>query len=800
MAQALKRRELRLLLPVVAAMILMLTALPYVGRLAQQGAAAEATSVLPTFLPAEGAYEHDIQIEIRPPQAASQVIFTLDGSLPTLNTALVYTRPLKVRSDAPRVVTLRARAVSADGQLSPAVSASYFMATQAQLPLLSLVMDPADLWDPQQGIYANPQEKGIAWERSADVTYLDKDRRSGFHLPVGIRIHGGRSREFEKKSFRIYFRGIYGKGLLEYPLFPGSSVQSFESLVLHMGGQDTIAPTRDNWSLLRNPLMDRLAQDLGGYATNSRPVLLFINGEPWGIYYLRERPDLNFLASHYDIDTADFLDSPEHTVVRTIEAGDRQHWDHLMQFLETHGLADPEAYAYVQSQIDVDAYIDYNLLHIYAANTDWPFHNVQLFRPRVQGGRWHWLSWDSDHAFAAAPYSFLEANALDRALQDNYPMTSGRDTLLLRKLLENPTFRTRFLTRAADLLNTAFAPEVVTAHVDALAAEIGPDIAYETLRWGALNDWATNVAELRDFARLRPDIVRQQFIDRFDLRGTTPLTFTAPTSGGGSLALNGTPLPALPWHGTFFLDLPLTLTAAPAPGFRFTGWSDPALPATPSLVLTPTAALTFAPLFAPLDSDGPQPGDLTFTGLDRAGRTAWIELRVQRTGGVDLRGWRLTDNDSKTAIDEGSLIFAQDAALAHVPQGTILHITLPTDGECPPDRIALQAYQLSLCPGNGLLDATQDPGFILGPQEALALLAPGPTAAFEDDQGIAFFSDTDAVTPASFGILTDGVQATSTAADSAAGAPALPATGQVLLVASLAVLYWNVRQTYKHKP
>jgi hypothetical protein len=778
----------------------MLAALPSARKLAQQSAAAaETTLALPVFSPAEGAYEDDIQIEICPPQAASQMIFTLDGSLPVPDTGLVYTQPLKVRSDAPRVVILRARAVSTDGQLSPVVSASYFMAVPAQLPFLSLVMDPADLWDPQQGIYAKPQEKGLAWERAGDVTYLDADHRSGFHLPVGVRIHGGRSREFDKKSFRLYFRSVYGEGALEYPLFPESSMQSFESLVLHMGGQDSIAPTRDNWSLLRNPLMDHLAQDLGGYATHSRPVLLFINGEPWGIYYLRERPDLNFLASHYGIETADFLDSPEHTLVRTIEAGDRQHWDHLMQFLETRDLADPEAYAYIQSQIDVDAYIDYNLLHIYAANTDWPFHNVQLFRPRVQGGRWNWLFWDSDHAFAADPYSSLEANALDRALQDNYPLTGGRDTLLLRKLLENPTFRTRFLTRAADLLNTAFAPDAVTAHIDTLAAEIGPDIEYETLRWDTLNDWATNVAELRDFARLRPDIVRQQFIDRFALQGTTTLTFTAPISGQGSVALNGALLPDLPWSGTFFLDLPLTLTAAPAPGFRFTGWSDPDLPATPSLVLTPTTALTLTPLFAPLDADGPQPGDLTFTGLDRAGRTAWIGLRVQRASGVDLRGWRLTDNDSKIASDEGSLIFAQDPALAHVPQGTILHITLPTDGDCPPDQVALQARQLSLCPGNGLLDATQDPGFILGPQEALVLLAPGPTAALADDQGIAFFSDTNAVTPASFGVLTDGVQATLTAGDNATAAAPLPAAGQVLLIGSLAVLYWNVRQTYQHK-
>lgn len=59
--------------------------------------------------------------------------------------------------------------------------------------------------------------------------------------------------------------------------------------------------------------------------------------------------------------------------------------------------------------------------------------------------------------------------------------------------------------------------------------------------------------------------------------------------------------------------------------------------------------------------------------------------------------------------------------------------------------------------GNGNLDVQADPGFNLGPTDNIVLLAPGPTRAFSDDVGIAFVSASTAVTPVSFGVLTDGV-------------------------------------------
>ena len=329
--------------------------------------------------------------------------FTLDGRSPTPTTATRYTAPIPLNADQPQVIIVRARLETAGHQLSPIISHSYFLNTPTDLPLLSLIVEPDDFWGAEQGIITHYEEHGRDWERQADVTFVDSDHQSGFQLTAGVRVHGRGSRPLEKKSLRLYFRNEYGNSRLVYPLFESSSEQSFKRLVLHNSGQDSILPGT-NWTLIRNQIAASLAHSIGANATRSRPAILFVNGQFWGIYQIRERIDEFFLADHYGVENADLLDTPEE-LIRTdqVSLGDRQHWDKMMDFVMSHDLTDPANYAYLATQMDMTNYIDYNLLQIYMANDDWPHHNMSLFRPRTMNGRWQWLIWDSDRNFCL-PY------------------------------------------------------------------------------------------------------------------------------------------------------------------------------------------------------------------------------------------------------------------------------------------------------------------------------------------------------------------------------------------------------------
>ncbi len=740
--------------------LLALTALA-VAYVALGQAHENVASVMPVFSLPGGYYEQDVRLELGVSKAGAEVLFTLDGQTPTRTVGTVYTQPIHLSAATPNVTVVRARVAQPDGAMGEVVSGSYVMGLRAQLPVMSLIVAPEDL-DGEGGIYANAEERGIEWERPVDVTYVDKDRSLGFHISAGIRIHGRLSRKFDKKSFRLYFRQEYGASRLEYPLFTDSDVRSFKRLVLHGGGEDwSFVPNR-NWTLLRSQLADSLAHQLGGYAAHNRPVLLFINGEPWGIYQLRERLDEYFLADHYGVKAADFLRAPEYAREQEIVMGDRASWDYLMRFVETHDLADPAHYAYVQTQVDIPAFIDYNMVELYAANYDWPHHNVDQFYPRVQGGRWHWMFWDEDLGFGAYAYTSFDTNMMERVLEHAYPATGGRDTLLLRKLLENGEFQGRFLSRGADLLNTVLSPESVIGQIDELAAELEPDIEYEARRWSSTMDWGANIQELREFARERPGYMRQHMVEHFGLRGIVKLRVEAASEGEGGVAVNGVLVPGLAWEGTYFEGVPVEVTAAPGAGYRFAGWWPAEIPQTAVITLTPRAGLVVKPRFERVESSQPQVGDVVIAayGIDAEGAIEgdWIELKVRRAGGVDLRGWRVTDNDHKTTRDEGSLIFGE--AFGWVAQGTrIVIVASETEGNAArygeDDLSGWWDGRLVVYVGNGNVEV--EGWFNLGSRDNLVLLSPGASAAFGDDRGIDFISWSGAVTPASFGVLADGV-------------------------------------------
>jgi hypothetical protein len=510
---------------------------------------------------------------------------------------------------------------------------------------------------------------------------------------------------------------------------------------------------------MRNQLAAQLAFETDGYATHSRPTVLFLNGEPWGLYQIRERIDEDFLEDQYLITDADFLDSPESAIRETL-MGDRQHWDHLMAFVETHDLSDPAAYAYVESQVNLKNFIDYTIIQIYSANTDWPAHNVYLFRPRVPGGRWHWLFWDSDNGFGADSYSQVDTDMISHLLDYNHPETGGRDVMLFRKLLQNPVFRSDFLSRAATLLDTVLAPNAVIGHVDRLAADIAPDIEYETYRWPGPTDWHANVQQLREFAAQRPTYVRQHLAARLGLNGTTALNVEPPLEGSGQISLDGAILPKLPVQRHVFQNVPLRITAIPARGYRFDRWEPPELGQAAVLTLTTeTAQLSIGPRFVRNDTHRSWIGDIRILDVhvndtgDIEGD--WFEVQALRPGGLDLTGWRITDNDTPTSTDEGTLIINDNPALTRVPWGTTIRIvatqTTANDKRFPQDDLNTLDRRVVLYVGNKTLNTTQDPWFNLGTRDNLVLLPP------HLDRGVAFWSS-GPVAPIAFGMSDDGLE------------------------------------------
>jgi len=141
-----------------------------------------------------------------------------------------------------------------------------------------------------------------------------------------------------------------------------------------------------------------------------------------------------------------------------------------------------------------------------------------------------------------------------------------------------------------------------------MAAKLEPEIAEHTRRWRApssLKVWQNHGEYLRTFARQRPLPVQEHLKQYFRLRGPVTLTVSSTRPEQGWIQVNSLHLDAPlhnPWTGFYFMNVPITITAVPASGHRFTGWQDRPDLETPSLELSLTQDVTLTAQFA-IDPD-----------------------------------------------------------------------------------------------------------------------------------------------------------------------------------------------------
>ncbi len=695
----------------------------------------------PRLEPAPGVYPRGAAVTLRPSETTRRINFTTDGTLPTSMVGAPYERSIRFAAEVPGVRVVRA-VEYAGSTTGPVTSASYVVGLEPDLPIVSLIAEPADLWGEEAGLFTNPSWRGAAWERPAHVTFfLDGDVVAS---PVGLRIDGREPLSAPKQTLRLYFRSEYEETRLVAPLFQDHPTQapvnqSFKRLLLQAGDHGAV------WSLLRDQVVAQVLRDLGVPATEGRFVRLFVNGSSWGIYRLTERVTRFLLDDEYGIAEADVLQEGD------AREGSDADWDALIDWAEASDLADPDHYATLAAQMDMANLID---IAVFWHALELPAEALIAVQPL--GGRWFWFfEGGSDPEVASRHASDFAA--------------------LHRALMANMDYRERFTMRLADLINTALSPAALDAQLSSFASDLSAAFEEERGRWTGVPTWSDELTALHSYTERRlAEVARQAGI-------ASPVTLAPWSEGDGRVYINGLRVRGgnEGWRGLYPAGAEVELIAVPAPGTRVAGWEQDGASFGAATRITVTAghAMTLTASFVPDVGHvtGPRPDDVIINEVwinDDGTRHAtlgylplegdWIELLVTAAGGVDMRGWRLTDNDTKTATTEGSITFPDDDVWASVPCGTVILViatetplnsyTFAVDDLDPRDGV------MRLYVGNGHLDVTTDPGFGLGTgNDNIALLAPGASPAFEDDIGIDFVAEGRRVTPASFGILVDGV-------------------------------------------
>lgn len=535
-----------------------------------------------------------------------------------------------------KATMLRARAFKAGYIPSPVVMATWFITPGGtnpyELPIVSLGIDKPSLYGHAEGLYtpgidfdqwrqANP---GLVanylaagnWDRSTEFPLsmqLIEDQATTVAHAVngGFRLHGGASRGAPRKSLRLYFRGEYGAGSLGYPIFPGSAETDYDRLILHNSGND------EQFTNMRDLCMQAICGHMRHTTQEGRPAMLFINGESWGVNPVRTRYDRHDLERRFGIADGE-LDLLENNAV--VEEGDATHYTELFNYVGDHDMTQPEDLAYVTQRVDVDNMIDYMAANVFMVNADWPHNNMRMFRKRTaayepgapygQDGRWRWLMFDTDFGFGGHPGYPASHYMLAWAVAQNGNGNGEWSTRLFRRMLLNPGYRDAFINRYADLLNTAFLPEVTASIINAHRSMFAHDMLEHFERWrgrpGSASTWNGYVDAMVQFGAERPAHARAEVLDLFSLAAQHTLTLDVSAPEHGFVQVNtiairpgthGVDADPYPWSGIYFQGVPITLTAQALPGFAFSHWEGDASGTSPTISLDMTAARSVTAVF-----------------------------------------------------------------------------------------------------------------------------------------------------------------------------------------------------------
>jgi hypothetical protein len=486
----------------------------------------------PQFSQPSGICDAAFTLELSVPEPDMEIRYTLNGSCPTSASAL-YTEPLTIsKSTCIRAAAFKEKylpgktqtrtyiflsdvisqpalpdgwpsvwkATAADYEMDPDIVNHPVYGPQVfdslrSLPILSIVTDSNNLFDSATGIYANPLEEGVEWERPASVELLTTANQQAFQLDCGLRIQGGAFRRFDltrKKSFRLVFKQEYGAGKLNYPLFDydSNAAESFDTITLRAGANDGYSwvTAYGTEQYIRDEFGRGVQRASGNAGSHGTFVHLYLNGLYWGLYNAVERPDNAFSATYYGGEKEDWdaINSGD------VSEGDLTAWNTLQNKCRA-GMTTLAAYQEIQGRnpdgsrnpaypvlIDMANYIDYITINMWGGNGDWPHRNYWLCRLRTDDSEgFKFYCWDYEGTIAS-PF------AQENKVTADFNTGAGVPHYYLK---ENAEYRMLFADRVHRLFfngGPLTTGQVMQRYMQ-LADWVEPSIIAESARWGDMH-------------------------------------------------------------------------------------------------------------------------------------------------------------------------------------------------------------------------------------------------------------------------------------------------------------------------
>ncbi|HLG03532.1 MAG TPA: CotH kinase family protein, partial [Bacteroidia bacterium] len=377
---------------------------------------------------------------------------------------------------------------------------------------------------------------------------------------------------------------------IKWKLFTRTNRDKFQRVILKPAANDNY-PTAGG-AHIRDAYCHTLSQDgrLHLDARTSEPCVCYVNGAYYGLYEIREKvDDADYTSYYYN------QDEPNIQMLKTwggtwSEYGGTQSqtdWNTFLSFVTSNNMSIQANWNYVDSLYNWKSLADYIILNSICVTSDWLNWNTIWWRgldPNGDKKKWRYGLWDNDATFGHyINYTNIPDTSpnADPCNPESLPDPGGQGHIpIVNALMVNDTFKQWYVNRFVDLMNTSLKCDSMTGLLDAMIADLAPEMPAHTQKWGgSVAGWQANVTTLRNYIVTRCSTITQGMIDCYELEGPYNITVDVQPAGAGTVMLNSILLDQFPWNGSYFGGIQINFTAtATSSMYVFDHWEMANIP------------------------------------------------------------------------------------------------------------------------------------------------------------------------------------------------------------------------------
>ncbi len=551
---------------------------PTPGQINETSEVYSDTLIQPQISERSGIYSSTISISILNPNSPgiqTKVVYTLDGTTPTVNSS-VYTNSLSISANT--VLRASVFPINTNQGVLPSNDAveTYLFNVTHNTPILLVTTDNNNLYG-STGIFDNYNSD---WIKPAHAAYLDStlDHPLIFQTKTAMRPDGGAggSRSQPQHSFRLSFdHGTLGYKPIQHQLIPDRKDRfKYSDIYLRNGSNQYLTFPYKDASQVR-----MMSEGTNNYYSSFQPVTVYVNGQYFGLYELREK----FNKEYFEIHDGANQDSIEimslsyfyNLVLRALEGDVNHFWDSYNQFLNINPI-NPDYFSKVDEKFDLKHYSDYIIAESFMGNVDWPGNNIKIYRSDKTKNRWRFGLIDLELSMQPNGWSSCTDNhiAYMRSQDPANPYIH-----IWQRSISNNEYLRYFINRYADLLNTSYQSDTLLYFENKFYNSMVQDMPDEYQRWGdptnipgQMDAFFNNHLIFRQQLMCRGEIVRSNLQSEFNLEKQIDLNLDVFPQNTGLIKLNTIQPKEYPWSGIYYDGVAVKMEAVANSGFQFSHW------------------------------------------------------------------------------------------------------------------------------------------------------------------------------------------------------------------------------------